>query len=186
VAKTIKPHQVLLIINEFEPIPLIDYLIGKNFVHWLTQDKDGNYLAYFKLNCQKPGLLQRLFGKKPVPCKYHDIHKTTSKNKDTSENKVAKKTDNQTQDNKAFDDIMQRFKGQTKEIDVRHLEMPMPMQTILEHLETLPKNQALFVHHKRVPQFLIPELNKRGFQYLTKEIEPDYTHLIIYKNEKNH
>ena len=37
-AKKIKPGQVLLIINDFEPIPLVEYLIGKNFVHWMTQD----------------------------------------------------------------------------------------------------------------------------------------------------
>ncbi len=181
-ARKIKPGQVLLIINDFEPIPLVDYLIGKNFVHWMTQDADGNYLTYFKLNCKKPGLLQRLFGKKNVPCKYHDIHPKFSKNKQENTQKSTFKKDMQDVD---FEQIKQQFDGKLPEVDVRHLEMPMPMQTILERLETLPEDEALFVHHKRIPQFLLPELEKRGYTLVSKEKSPDYTYLIIYKKNKN-
>jgi len=182
VAKKIKPEQVLLIINDFEPIPLVEYLTGKNFVHWMTQDEDGNYLAYFKLNCKKPDLLQRLFGKKNVPCKYHDVSKEKkSKNTERNTSSRTKKTPS----NEDFDRIKKQFKGKMTEIDVRHLEMPMPMQTILEHIEQLPDDKALFVHHKRVPQFLIPELRKRNYAFVTKEISPDYTYLIVYKNSEN-
>jgi len=67
------------------------------------------------------------------------------------------------------------------EVDVRDLEMPMPMQTILEKIEQLPEGYALFVHHKRIPQFLLPELKKRNFSYVAREIDPDYTQLIVYK-----
>ena len=181
-AKKIKPGQVLLIINDFEPIPLVEYLIGKNFVHWMTQDAQGNYLSYFKLNCKKPGLLQRLFGKNNVPCKYHDIHPKTSKKKTETTKKTAASVKSE---HEYFEQIKQRYHGQMPEVDVRHLEMPMPMQTILEHLEKLPENQALFVHHKRIPQFLLPELEKRGFTLVTKEISPDYTYLIIYRKPKD-
>ena len=177
VAKNIKPNQILLIINDFEPIPLVEYLTGKNFVHWMTQDKDGNYLAYFKLNCKKPGLLQRLFGKKNVPCQYHDKFSSSKTDKISQENKATSDAD--------FDQVKKQFEGKMTEIDVRHLDMPMPMQTILEHLEKMADNKALFVHHKRVPQFLIPELHKRNFNYVTKEISPDYTYLIVYKNQEN-
>jgi uncharacterized protein (DUF2249 family) len=182
VAKTIKPHQVLLIINDFEPIPLIDYLVGKNFVHWMTQDKAGNYLAYFKLNCKKPGLLQRLFGKKNIPCKYHDISK---KNRQASSETTKKSISQKVTPDADFGQINKQFEGKMKEIDVRHLDMPMPMQTILENIEQMPENKALFVHHKRVPQFLIPELRKRNFKFVTKEINPDYTYLIVYKDQQN-
>jgi len=179
VAKTIKPDQVLLIINDFEPIPLIEYLIGKNFVHWMTQDEAHNYLTYFKLNCKKLGFLQRLVGKKSVPCRFHDIKPKTDKSKAKKKKDQVSETP-QTAD---FEEIKKQYDGQMKEIDVRHLEMPMPMQTILENIENLPENQALFVHHKRVPQFLLPELKKRNFKYVTQEINPDYTYLIIYKNK---
>ncbi len=176
-AKNIKPEQILLIINDFEPIPLIEYLTDKNFVHWMTQDEEGNYLTYFKLNCKKPGLLQRLFGKKNVPCKYHD----TSSKKEQEQVDASKNNINQTKQNADFDVIKKQYDGNMQEIDVRHLEMPMPMKTILENLVTLPSGQALFVHHKRIPQFLLPELEKRQFDYVAKQIDPDYTYLIIYK-----
>ncbi len=181
-AKKIKPGQVLLIINDFEPIPLIDYLVGKNFVHWMTQDDEGNYLTYFKLNCKKPGLLQRLFGKKQIPCKYHDIQAKTNHEKTEKVEKIEENFINEIED---FDKIKNQYEGQMSEVDVRHLEMPIPMQTILEHLEHLPENEALFVHHKRIPQFLLPELKKRGFHWVSKELSPDYTYLIIYKKPKN-
>lgn len=181
VAKTIKPDQVLLIINDFEPIPLIEYLIGKNFVHWMTQDEAGNYLTYFKLNCKKLGFLQRLVGKKSVPCRFHDVQPKNHKPKaNKKHDKISEES--QTAD---FEEIKKQYEGRMKEIDVRHLEMPMPMQTILENIENLPESQALFVHHKRVPQFLLPELKKRNFKYVTQEINPDYTYLIVYKNKKN-
>ena len=176
-AKNIKPEQILLIINDFEPIPLIDYLTGKNFVHWMTQDEEGNYLTYFKLNCKKPGLLQRLFGKKNIPCKFHDSSsKKDQKQVDETKNMVRKP-----KQNADFDNIKKQYDGNMQEIDVRHLEMPVPMKTILEKLVTLQPDQALFVHHKRIPQFLLPELEKRQFDYVAKQINPDYTYLIIYK-----
>ncbi len=176
IAKNLKPNQVLLIINDFEPIPLIDYLIGKNFVHWLTQDQEGNYLSYFKLNCQKPGLLKRLFGSKNVPCRYHDVRQ------EKQEKKQQQVKDEHLQTSLAdFNHIQSKYAGNLKEIDVRHLEMPLPMQTILENLTQLKPDEALFVRHKRLPQFLLPELKKRDFSYVAKEIDPDNVHLIIYK-----
>ena len=180
VAKNIKPEQILLIINDFEPIPLIDYLIGKNFVHWMKQDDEGNYLTYFKLNCKKPGFWQRLFGKKEVPCRFHSIDKKTNTKASPS-----KKAAVPAQKDGDFERIQQQYEGKMKEIDVRHLEMPLPMQTILEHIEQLPDDRALFVHHKRIPQFLLPELKKRNYSYVAKQLNPDYTYLIVYKNPEN-
>jgi len=178
-AKKIKPGEILLIINDFEPIPLIDFLIGKNFVHWMTQDDEGNYLTYFKLNCKQPGLLKRLFGKKNIPCQYHDI--TGKKEKITPQ--VAPETFKNQHAAQEFDTKQKQYEGNMQEVDVRHLEMPMPMQTILERLEQLSEGEALFVHHKRIPQFLLPELKKRNFDFVAKEINPDYTYLIIFRKK---
>jgi uncharacterized protein (DUF2249 family) len=172
VAKQIKPEQILLIINDFEPIPLIDFLVSKNFIHWMKQDEQGNYLTYFKLNCKKPGLLKRIFGKN-VPCQYHSVNK-----EDNKQPEEKKQPEVNTKD---FDKIKEQFKGKLKEVDVRDLEMPLPMKTVLEEIENLEPNQALLVHHKRIPQFLLPELEKRNYKITAKEINPDYTYLIIYK-----
>jgi uncharacterized protein (DUF2249 family) len=177
VAKKIKPQQVLLIINDFEPIPLVEFLVSKNFIHWLTQDDEGNYLTYFKLNCKKANFFQRLLGKKDIPCQFHSVSKDDEKEVKT-EKRVKEVGESNPQ---KFDEIQEKYKGKLSEIDVRDLEMPLPMQNILLGIEKLNDGEALFVHHKRIPQFLLPELKKRNWQYVAKEINPDYTYLIVYK-----
>ena len=48
-------------------------------------------------------------------------------------------------------------------LDVRHLPMPMPMQTILEALPGLQEKQALYVQHKRVPLHLLEALEDQPY-----------------------
>ena len=60
--------------------------------------------------------------------------------------------------------------------------MPMPMMTILETLETLPEQKALYVHHKRIPVFLLTELKERNFEYRIKEIQEGEVYLLIFKH----
>lgn len=74
-----------------------------------------------------------------------------------------------------------KFENNCIEIDVRDLEMPMPMVTILEQLETLKNNEALFVHHKKVPQMLLPELEQRGFNTWIADIKEGKVELLITK-----
>jgi predicted metal-dependent RNase len=45
------------------------------------------------------------------------------------------------------------------------------MSTILNELKSLPENYTLFVHHKKVPKFLFPELTERGYQWHINEIK---------------
>lgn len=72
-------------------------------------------------------------------------------------------------------------KKQVKEVDVRDLEMPLPMVTILNELENLTDQQALFVHHKKIPQYLLPELEERHFKTWIAEIEEGNVKLLIHK-----
>ena len=81
-----------------------------------------------------------------------------------------------------WDEVMERFKDKIETIDVRALEMPLPMTSILEALENLPAETALFVHHKRIPVFLLPELTERKFEYRIKEIHDGEVELLIFKN----
>ncbi|HTN08546.1 DUF2249 domain-containing protein [Agriterribacter sp.] len=81
-----------------------------------------------------------------------------------------------------WDMVLQQFESHIKTIDVRHLEMPGPMMTILESLETLPADTALYVYHKRIPVFLLPELAERKFGYRIKEISDGEVHLLIFKD----
>jgi hypothetical protein len=56
------------------------------------------------------------------------------------------------------------------------------MMTILEALDKLPADHALFVYHKRIPMFLLPELAERNFDYRIKEIGEGEVHLLIFKS----
>lgn len=81
-----------------------------------------------------------------------------------------------------WETILQKFGEKVHEIDVRHLEMPQPMLTILDALDHLSADTALYVYHKRIPVFLLPELAQRGFEYRIEEIKDGEVHLLIFKN----
>ena len=59
--------------------------------------------------------------------------------------------------------------------------MPAPMMTILEALNSLPTGFALFVNHKKIPVFLLPELKEKAFDFRIKELAPGEVHLLIFK-----
>lgn len=82
-----------------------------------------------------------------------------------------------------WDFVEKQFASQKVTIDVRHLEMPQPMLTILENLETLPAAHALYVYHKRIPVYLLQELKDREFDYRIKEVEDGDVRLLIFKNQ---
>jgi uncharacterized protein (DUF2249 family) len=79
-----------------------------------------------------------------------------------------------------WDEILAKYNNKLQTIDVRALEMPLPMMTILEALDTLPAGTALYVYHKRIPVFLLPELAQRKFEYRIKEISAGEVHLLIF------
>lgn len=79
-----------------------------------------------------------------------------------------------------WNQVLQSFENRLTTLDVRHLEMPGPMHAILEALEKVPKGNALFVHHKKTPVFLLPELAQRGFQYRILEKAPGAVEMIIF------
>lgn len=81
-----------------------------------------------------------------------------------------------------WNELMHRYEGRLEELDVRHLAMPLPMLTILEALEKIPADKALFVYHKRIPVFLIPELKERKFSYCIREISEGEVHLLICRD----
>lgn len=78
-----------------------------------------------------------------------------------------------------FHEILDKYKDKILESDVRDLEMPLPMLTILELTERLPQDKVLYVNHKRIPVYLLPELENRGFEYFINEIAEGDVKLII-------
>ncbi|HEY8895603.1 MAG TPA: DUF2249 domain-containing protein [Niastella sp.] len=81
---------------------------------------------------------------------------------------------------KNWDEILAKYANKLQTIDVRGLEMPLPMTAILEALDTLAAGTALYVYHKRIPVFLLPELAQRKFDYRIKEIITGEVHLLIF------
>jgi len=90
-------------------------------------------------------------------------------------------TAKETRAGEGWEALLEQFEQKMQTIDVRHLEMPGPMMTILSTLETLPADTALFVYHKRIPVFLLPELAERGYGYRIREISDGEVHLLIFR-----
>lgn len=81
-----------------------------------------------------------------------------------------------------WDSLLPGFQNRLVTVDVRELEMPLPMHTILEALDSLPADKGLFVYHKRIPVFLLPELRERNFQYRIREVSDSEVQLLIFKD----
>ncbi|MFN3404625.1 MAG: DUF2249 domain-containing protein [Cytophagaceae bacterium] len=80
-----------------------------------------------------------------------------------------------------FEELYERNKYNMKEVDVRHMEMPYPMITVLNKLAEMKSGEALLVHHVRVPQFLLPKLDEMKCGYAIKQISNEDVKLIIIK-----
>ncbi len=64
-------------------------------------------------------------------------------------------------------------------LDVRGLEPPEPMVRTFEALEAMPRGKTLLQINVRVPQFLLPKLQERGFVYEIREQSADLVRLFI-------
>lgn len=150
----------LLIINTFEPSPLINVLKRKGFDYYTEEVHKDLFHTYFGINST-----------------FIDLHETI----DNVEVQFHQFESNVMQQNNDFDSRLDTFIGKMKTVDVRHFEMPLPMVTILQELENLDSGVALFVHHKKIPQFLLPELEERGFKWLIREDGEGDVKLLIFR-----
>lgn len=64
-------------------------------------------------------------------------------------------------------------------LDVRDLEPPEPMQRTLEALATLGRGQTLVQLNARIPRFLLPKLEERGFSYEIREQSEELVRIFI-------
>ncbi|MCO6460478.1 MAG: DUF2249 domain-containing protein [Saprospiraceae bacterium] len=151
--KELKPGHALVIINNFEPVPLIKLLEKQGFLSYVKHVDPERIETYF--------------------------FKTSPE----SEEKRNPQLVAEAATSGDWDTIKENFAGRMIDIDVRHLEMPMPMMTILEALDSLPADHALYVYHKRIPVFLLTELKDRSFDYRIKDVQPGEVYLMIFKEK---
>jgi len=73
--------------------------------------------------------------------------------------------------------------SQGRVIDVRGLEPPQPMVTVLDAVDRLEPGVELEVHHDRRPTLLYPLLDERGYVHDTDEPEPGLVRIRIRRSE---
>ena len=67
-------------------------------------------------------------------------------------------------------------------LDVRDMEPPEPLMQVLARIDALGEGQYLHVHHRREPCLLYPNLEQRGFDYLSYSNDSDF-HIFIWRKE---
>ncbi|QDP85495.1 DUF2249 domain-containing protein [Chryseobacterium sp. SNU WT5] len=152
--KTVEPGKILCIINNFVPTPLIHLLKQEKAEETFVETiSDKEFNTYF---------LKR--------------EKEVTNSSTTADEKL------QMDDEESFAAICNRFTNQqTKEIDVRELEMPGPMQLILSELEELKPENALYVNHKRVPVYLLEELADKNYEVHINNRQDGDVKMLIFK-----
>lgn len=154
--KEVPDGKILRLINSFVPTPLI---------HLLSKDK-----------------AEATFVETISDSEFHTYFLKKKKGTGT-EAPVAPSDKVVMHDAASFEKICSPFtEDKRKNIDVRHLEMPGPMQTILAELEILPEGHALYIDHKRVPVFLLEELADKDYAVHIHNIEEGDVKMLIFKN----
>ena len=151
-ANKLSPGECLKIINSFETVPLINMLSKKGFRHHTERPQAEIVITYFIKTGDSQAVEELL----------HD--------------------DLQHDSNIAFERMLNSFApDKLRKVDVRELEMPLPMITILAQLKEILPDEALFVYHKKVPVFLLPELKDRGLDFLIQKTSDDKVNMLIFR-----
>lgn len=151
--KEVEPGKILCVINSFVPTPLI---------HLLKQEKAED--AYVET----------------VGAQEFNTYFLKQKT-DVAAPAVEAKEQLTMSDENIFADVCAQFGETLTEIDVRALEMPGPMHEILGKLEEISVGNALFVHHKRVPVYLLEELADKNYEVHIHERGEDDVKMLIIK-----
>ena len=150
---SLNQDECLKIINTFEPVPLISMLSKKGFGYYTERPDPETVITWFVRTATGKTDLES------VPL-----------------SPIRRAADEE------FERMVKSF-SQDKliTIDVRELEMPLPMISILEQLKKMQSDEALFVYHKKVPVFLLPELKERGFKFFIQDTADNKVNMLICK-----
>ncbi len=68
------------------------------------------------------------------------------------------------------------------ELDARELEYPIPLQLALKHLQSMGRDEYLYMIHRREPVPLIEIAKTKGYAYLSHSCD-EVWHILISKDE---
>ncbi|MHA6728042.1 DUF2249 domain-containing protein [Chryseobacterium sp. A301] len=169
--KTIAPGEILCVINKFIPTPLI---------HLLKQHKAQD--AYVETKSKE--LFYTYFLKQSEGLSNANENKSAS----TPQTDAPDSNENLTfHSPESFEALLADTPlSRQKQIDVRSLEMPGPMEAILRELKELPPTHLLFVYHKRIPIYLLEELSGQNFKvHVLQKSETDIQMIFIPSHGKH-
>lgn len=147
--QALEPGQVMRVRAIFEPTPLYRVMASQGLDHWTERLADDDWRVWF---------FEVGSGSPADEAVRADADRA---NRPSAESPDAIQADN------------------VVVLDVRGLEPPEPMVRTLEALEELPRGGTLVQINARVPQFLLPRLEERGFTYDIREQDPDLVRVFI-------
>lgn len=161
--KEVKENQALCIIVNFKPVPLINLLGKKNVLTHTRMLSPILFETYFyKAPMDEGGI------KKAEPVSSASVVKAGAVIKDSES---------------AFKAVCEKFPPEKLQTtDVRALEMPGPMQTILACLAGLPNGHALYVYHKRIPVYLLEDLSDKEFEVHICQLSDTDVRMLLFKS----
>lgn len=149
--KQLSDQSVLCIISSFLPTPLVKLLGNKGMSHYSEEKPAGVFRVYF------------------------------IKSRAVSEKKPFSGNGPRYEDSASFRELLRQFDpANVKEIDVRNLEMPEPMHTILREMRNLQSDGMLYVNHKRVPVYLLEQISEQPYNIHILEKSDGEVRLVIY------
>lgn len=167
--KVVSPNEALCIINKFIPVPLIRLLEKDGVLTFTKTVSADEYHTYFYKSVN--GASE---AKDEIPNADPADRNSANEGEKTDSEKI------KMVDEREFEEVCTRFE-KVKEIDVRDLQAPGPMETILGILPDLEEGELLYVNHKRVPLYLLEEIADSDYQvYISNRGEGDVK-VAIYR-----
>lgn len=166
--RTIPEGGVLRVRAIFEPVPLYAVMAKQGFAHWTERFADDDWRVWF----YPVGMMEdeEAAGPRGAPGTLPQAVPATPPEEGPPTSPAA-----------APDPASPADAGGDTVIvlDVRGLEPPEPMMRTLETLETLPPRATLVQINSRVPQFLLPLLDARGYTAEVREETPGVVRVFI-------
>lgn len=153
----------------FKPAPLFNVLGKQGWSHWIERGEGDDWVIWFYRSKAEE------FQNKTPESKNIQNHSEASKAEVTLSYILRDHPELQT-----------RVHAQEKQwiVDVRRMSPPEPMELTMVLLEKLPQEYSLLQINERIPQFLLPILNERGFEYTFESNQEDEVRLKIERPSK--